>query len=318
MYLGSTLKLMLSLRQEYIPFVGVAPTFTSNPSINGTPVVGTAITYTDSYTGTASIVENRQWNVASSAVSGQTNISYTPVAGDVGKLLTVSVTITNAYGTVTLTSAGVTVTSAASSPPVYDSNATLPGFTSNFYSVGQVAYIDFGIPTNGASSFTYQFYRNGVSIAGASGTTTSEQQGYAIVSADSGTVLSCQFTATNAAGSTTIFNTPGVIINVSSGATSPPVYDSNAILPGFVLKFYTNGQVATVDFGVPTNGATSFTYAFYRNGVAIAGASGTAFTQLQTYQTVAADSGTTLSCQFTAINSAGSASIYYVPGVSIA
>ena len=89
------------------------------------------------------------------------------------------------------------------------------------------------------------------------------------------------------------------------------------MLPGWLPGTYAPGQVITVDFGVPTNGATAFVYTFYRNGVAIPGASGSTSSRYQTYVAVGDDSGSILSCRVVAANSVGSGSTVSIGGIYV-
>ena len=76
-------------------------------------------------------------------------------------------------------------------PPVVTSNATPP-------IVGSVLTSTNGTWSGSPSSYTYQWYRDGVAIAGQTGTT------HTIVSADlGGHQLTCQVAATNAGGAST-------------------------------------------------------------------------------------------------------------------
>jgi len=92
-----------------------APTITSAPTISGA-VVGSPSTVTrGAYTGTPTPTPTYQWKIDGTAVSGATGTSYTPVAGDSGKTLTVTQTETNGTSpAATSTSSGVVV--AASAP----------------------------------------------------------------------------------------------------------------------------------------------------------------------------------------------------------
>lgn len=89
------------------------------------------------------------------------------------------------------------------------------------------------------------------------------------------------------------------------------------MLPGWVAGSYAAGQVITVDFGAPSNGASSFAYAFYRNGVAIPGASGTTSSRYQTYVPVASDSGAIISCRVVAANNVGSGATLAFGGIYV-
>ena len=78
-----------------------APGVTTGVTIPGTaPVVGTPFTaVTGTYTGT-SVTKSYQWFANNVAIAGATTIGYTPVVGDVGKMLHVVETATNVSGSV--------------------------------------------------------------------------------------------------------------------------------------------------------------------------------------------------------------------------
>lgn len=81
-----------------------APTNTVLPAITGTAQVGQVLTVSNG-TWTGSPTYTRQWKAAGVNISGATATTYTPVAGDVGKAITCTVTGTNAAGNASATSA---------------------------------------------------------------------------------------------------------------------------------------------------------------------------------------------------------------------
>jgi hypothetical protein len=93
-----------------------APSNVSPPVISGTPQVGSTLTasngtWTGGPTGFAD-----QWLSGGSPISGATSPTYTPITGDVGAMLAVTVTATNGVGSTPATSAAVgPVTSCAQS-----------------------------------------------------------------------------------------------------------------------------------------------------------------------------------------------------------
>lgn len=75
---------------------GTPPVNTVAPAITGTAQVGQTLTTTNgTWTGTATITFTRQWLAAGVPISGATALTYVPVAGDVGKVITCRVTATN-------------------------------------------------------------------------------------------------------------------------------------------------------------------------------------------------------------------------------
>jgi hypothetical protein len=103
------------------------PVVTSNPAISGTPAVGVASGYTPGSAsangGTTPTLSSQRWYVAGVQVG--TNTTYLPVAGDLGKALTVQVTWTNNVGSTNATSAAKTVQAA---PPAGAWTTGQPGF----------------------------------------------------------------------------------------------------------------------------------------------------------------------------------------------
>ncbi|MGU3494218.1 hypothetical protein ACLBXM_09265 [Xanthobacteraceae bacterium A53D] len=89
-----------------------APANTALPAITGTARVGQTLTSTTG-TWSGSPTFTRQWRAAGAAISGATATTYVPVAGDVGKVITVVVTGTNSKGHVSATSAATAAVAAA-------------------------------------------------------------------------------------------------------------------------------------------------------------------------------------------------------------
>ncbi|RVI58530.1 hypothetical protein CN189_26150 [Sinorhizobium meliloti] len=81
-----------------------APENSVLPAISGTAQVGQTLTSTTG-TWSGSPTFARQWKAGGVAISGATAATYVPVVGDVGKVITVTVTATNDSGSVSATSA---------------------------------------------------------------------------------------------------------------------------------------------------------------------------------------------------------------------
>jgi hypothetical protein len=80
-----------------------APENSALPAISGTTQVGQTLTSTTG-TWSGSPTFTRQWNADGVAISGATAATYVPVEGNVGKVITVTVTATNDSGSVSATS----------------------------------------------------------------------------------------------------------------------------------------------------------------------------------------------------------------------
>ncbi|QYW02594.1 whisker protein [Stenotrophomonas phage Marzo] len=90
------------------------PANTAVPTITGTAQEGQVLTSTNgTWTGTPTPTYTRQWKAGGVDIAGATAQTYTPVAGDVGKTITVAVTGTNSAGNATATSAATAAVVAA-------------------------------------------------------------------------------------------------------------------------------------------------------------------------------------------------------------
>jgi hypothetical protein len=93
------------------------PTNISPPVISGTPQVGQTLTASDgTWTGSPTSFAD-QWLLGGSPISGATGATFVPVTADIGGLISVQVTATNANGSSSATSAAVgPVTSSGPAP----------------------------------------------------------------------------------------------------------------------------------------------------------------------------------------------------------
>lgn len=160
-------------------------TFTCHPaSSNGHPVPGPGETL--SY----------QWLRDGTEISGATESTYTPTAGDIGGSIQCRVTLTNSDGMAVGYSWNPirivpAIPQATANPAISD--ATTPG--SSEPAVGDELTCSNGTWT-GSPTFSYEWLRGGTPIVGAT------ENHYLVEAADEGKGLQCAVTATNAAGST--------------------------------------------------------------------------------------------------------------------
>jgi hypothetical protein len=168
-------------------------------------------------------------------------------------------------------------------PPSPPANTVLP-VISGSTTLGSVLTTTNGTWTN-AVSFTYQWKR-GVTNIGTNSAT------YTLVIADSAASITCVVTATNPYGSTPATS------NIITADNYIPVNTVAPVISGTMVV----GQTLTTTNGTWTNSPTSFTYKWYKGITAIVGATSS------TYILVQADAGTTttIKCEVTAINLAGS------------
>lgn len=134
----------------------------------------------------------------------------------------------------------------------------------------------------GTADYSLSWYRDGVAIAGATDYT------YTPVAADDGTVLTAKITATLAGQTTKSIVTPGYDLRHSFASTTQPVITS-AATTGAVLSLTTTP--------VWTPAPTSTSYQWFRNGIAISGATSASYT------TVTGDAGASILLKVTAVKS---------------
>ncbi len=98
---------MLSNKVKFASYLGSGavvlpggPVNTVAPTVTGAAKVGTVLTgATGTWTGTPAPTLTRQWRANGVDIAGATAGTYTPVSGDIGKTITLSVRGTNINGT---------------------------------------------------------------------------------------------------------------------------------------------------------------------------------------------------------------------------
>jgi len=179
------------------------PTNTVAPVITGTAQEGQVLTVSNGTWTGAPTAFAYQWYANGVPIAGAINSTRIMTSAEIGKVITCSVTASNyAYGAVATTAATSAVISAAQPVPV---NTVAPT-ASGTGAVGSTLTATSGTWTNSPTSYTYQWRRNGVNIAGATAST------YVVVSADVNTTLTCRVSAVNAGGEGAPFITSGIVI----------------------------------------------------------------------------------------------------------
>jgi hypothetical protein len=241
------------------------------PTVSGTVRVGSPLTVSPG-TWSPGPDLSVQWLAGGVAITGATGEEYTPLAADLGKQLTVRVTGTTAgYATTSRTSAPTV----AVAPGVFAASPT-PTLAGAVRVGGAVTATPGAWSPTATSS--YQWRRNGVPIAGATGAV------YRPAVADRGYQLSVSVTGrlggytqvTRTSAATTI--TPGVF------TTAPTPTIAGTARVGYVLTARpgTWGPAGTLS------------YRWLRNGALIAGATGAG------YRLTAADHGRRIAVRVTA------------------
>jgi hypothetical protein len=257
-----------------------APANTTRPAVTGDANPGGALACGNGAWTTTPTGYAKAWLRGATVVgSGDT---YAVSGDDVGQAVTCRVTATNAAGAAEATSTAVTP---AWRTPVSSGAPQIQGSAQ----VGQQLTGTRGSWAWAPTGYAYAWRRDGAAIAGATGTT------YTVTSADAGHAITFAVTASNPAGQATAV----------SGAVTPPVPDPPTAAPTTTARPGIQGTpvVGSTLTGTPGSwtGSPSLTYAWRRDGAAIAGATGT------TYVLVAADAGHTITFAVTATNAGGSA-----------
>jgi hypothetical protein len=146
--------------------------------------------------------------------------------------------------------------------------------------------------TTAATTKTFQWLTDGAPSTGPGANTST----YTTVAADAGKTVQCQVFAINAnAGSTQVSNPTNIVS--PRPATDPPVAPATISAPAPANPVV--GSTETCSPGTWT-GSPTFTYRWYKNGVAVPGATSS------TYQLVSGDTPAVIQCAVTGTNAGGS------------
>ena len=248
------------------------------PVISGNAMVGNALTastgtWTNEPTGFT-----YQWRADGANVGTNSN-TYTPVVGDVGDTITVTVTATRmGYTPGTATSASTAPVNPAGTPSI--ENQTVPVVTGNA-TVGGLLTASNGTWTNAPTGFDYRWRSGGVVV----GTNTNT---YTPVVADVGRMITVTVSATRA----------GYNSGMATSAPTAPVTDAgNTTIVNQAVPVITGpavvGSVLTASTGTWTNAPTGFSYQWFSVGLPVG-------TNSNTYVPVAGDLGNTITVSVTA------------------
>jgi hypothetical protein len=231
-------------------------TFTTvpTPTLSGTTQVGSTLTAAPGTWAPVPTTFSYRWFVANVAVSGATASTYAPVAADVGKRITVTVTgARSGYTSASKTSAASTAVVAAPAAKAF-AVASSPTITGTV-AVGGVLTAATGT-WSPAPAFGYQWSAGGTAIAGATGST------YTLGTADLGKTITVTITA-KATGYITTSKTSAATAAVGK----PAIASTQPVIVGDAKVGYTLRVVPGIWTPKP-----SFTYAWYANDVKISGA----------------------------------------------
>ena len=257
-------------RAESLTSAAVGPVANVNDAPTGAPVVTGTPTEDQTLTANTGAIADAdglgtftyQWQRNGVNIAGATGSTYALGDADVGASIRVIVSYTDSNGTAeSLTSAAVgpvaNVNDAPTGAPVVTGTPTEDQtLTAN---TGAIADAD------GLGTFSYQWQRNGVNIAGATGST------YALGDADVGASIRVIVSYTDGNGTAESLTSAAVgpVANVNDAPTGAPV----------VTGTPTEDQTLTANTGAiaDADGLGTFSYQWQRNGVNVAGATGSTY-----------------------------------------
>ena len=253
--------------------VEVLPLFTkaSTPTISGTGNKGFTLKAKPGTWTPAPDALSYQWYRDGKAISGAKASTYKLVAADSGKKISVKVTAKKAgYETTSKTSAKKSLGKFFSKSPVPKISGTAK--------VGKTLTAKVGTWSPKPSKFTYQWYRNGKAISKATKST------YKVKAADAGKKITVKVTAKRSGYATTAKTSAAKTVALQSFKTvpTPKITGTKAV-----------GATLNVTVGTWSPKPSSYTYQWYRGGVAIVGATA------KTYVLTEADAGAKITVKVT-------------------
>jgi hypothetical protein len=250
----------------------VAPAITAQPA-SITVSTGAAASFTIVASGTAPLTY--QWQKAGVAIAGATAATLTIASAQAVDAAGYACVVSNSAGSVTSDPAILTVSTAALAPAITAQPASVN------VNVGNT--VIFTVTASGTAPLAYQWQKNGAPIAGASSASLT------VANVDGTSAGSYACVVSNAAGSATS-NVATLTVTTPAVAPTITAQPANATV--------TTGGSAT--FSVVASGTAPLAYQWQKNGVAVAGATASAFSIATTQSSDAGNYGCVVS------NSAGS------------
>ncbi|HVY78589.1 MAG TPA: hypothetical protein VG898_08800 [Solirubrobacterales bacterium] len=302
---GATAKVSTGAPIVASPYPAIAPPTPGTPTISGAAEAGKKLTCAPG-SWTASPTFSFQWlrNGASlGAANGAQTNEYEVQSADLGTSLQCEVSGSNlgAGGGVAVADSTATIALAVA-PANTGLPATAPTVTDTTQTAtppvaGDVLSCANGTWT-GATAFAYQWLSGGAPATGSGAQTSS----YTVVAADAAKALQCQVSAENGQGKASAASAN--LVAQTPPSPLPPVRPTTAIS---VTGNRTVGANLTCAHGTWTNNTgIEYTYAWLRNGAAIAGSASGPTTGNGTYSLTSADADTQVQCRITATTPSGS------------
>ena len=246
----------------------------STPTVTGTTAVGSTLT-ANAGTWTTGTTLAHQWLRDGAPISGATATTYPLVAADQGKAIAVRVTGTKTgYDPVVKTSAA---TSAIQGVFTTVPTPTIAGTTA----VGSTLTANPGTWAPAGATFTYQWYRSGTAISGATAST------YTLTASDQTKTMTVKVTGVLS----------GYVSRSSTSAATAAVLGVFAAPVPTISGTKAVGYTLNAGLGTWTPAATTYTYQWYRSGAAISGATAS------TYKLTSTDVGKTMTVKVTGVRS---------------
>ncbi len=259
--------------------VPVAPTNTVRPAVSGPAqaALGSILACSaGTWAGSPPPSVTWEWLRGGVLVPGAYQPSYTVTAADAGSTLTCRVTGANIVADTAVLASGSRTIPAAPANTRLPSVGPVAGAT---WAVGQVARCANGGWSN-ATSFAYQWNRNGAPIVGATA------QDRTLDPSDAGSALGCTVTATGRGG-----------VASATSADRALAQAPNATLLPSITGTARPGRNLTCNRGTWTN-ASTFAFSWLRNGTVVASGS-------SKYTVPAVDIGATIQCRVVATGPGG-------------
>ena len=242
--------------------IGSAPYFTVQPYPSASAPAGTSLTL--SATAVGSPAPTYQWRKNGVAIASATNSTLTLSSLTTNDSATYSVVATNSAGSAT---SGNSVLTVLASP----SQAVAPVILSQPVSTSVPKNGDaaFKIAASGTPAPTFQWYKNGAPIAGATNSYLS------LVSVNPSDAGNYSVVAKNSAGSVTSNNALLSVSATSPSAPQDPVVSVPSATAPTILSQPLSQTVAaggTAAFKIAASGTPTPTLQWYKNGVPLSGA----------------------------------------------
>jgi len=242
------------------------------PTISGSTYLGATLTAnTGAWTPTPTSYAY-QWYRSGAAISGATAKTYKITASDASKKMSVKVTASRSgFVSVAKTSGSVTLVKFFTKYPTPTISGTVK--------VGYTVSVSNGTWSPTPTSYSYQWYRDGVAISGATKST------YAVSTSDAGKKLTVKVTAKRSGYASQPKTSSYKTVAYGSFKTAPTPKISGTVKVGYTL---------TASRGTWSPAASSYSYQWYRSGSAIPGATS------YKYKLTSSDKGKTMTVKVTA------------------